>query len=1119
MMTKVDSQQIKRYLETGDLKKLFFEELGWNRLKEASLSIPYKGQEYIFDPLAEKGGFKTYTCTFTSGPVPDDRILKQLDRLLEPYAHEKIIIFLDASTTNQVWLWVKREAGKPAAPRLNKLYKGQSAKLLAQKLSKIAFGIEEEDAVDVIGTYGRIKSGFDVDKVTTKFYERFKKEHTIFLGHIQGIPTDTDHQGDREWYASLMLNRLMFIYFIQKKGLLDNSSKHQLNGDKDYLQKRLQLTQSLKGNDAFYTFYRYFLRRLFHEGLSKPELDRVPELEQVIGNIPYINGGLFDVHTLEQKYPNIQIVDEAFEHLFTFFEDFDWYLDDRPARKGNEINPDVLGYIFEKYINQKQMGAYYTKEDITKYISKNTIIPFLFEKAAEQCPIAFTPDGPVWSLLRDNPDDYIYEAASWGANEPLSEEIAVGVHNVGQRTHWNNMAPASHALPTEIWREVVARRQRYDEVRAKMVSGEIASINDLITYNLDITRFAQDVITYREGTDLLLAFYNAIEKVTVLDPTCGSGAFLFAALNILKPLYAACLQRMRAFVAERDSLDAALSTSQRKVHNCVTGFRIILARVEQHHSQEYFVLKSIVINNLYGVDIMEEAVEICKLRLFLMLVAQIQRPDELEPLPDIDFNVMAGNTLIGYTNLEDVRRIIGQNVFADSELGVSLASIEEQAKEIERSEKHFRSLQTDYNIDLKGITLQEYKQSVRHKLNKLRADLNPYLAYEYGIDHNNMPQEDNYKKSYEKWLKTHQPFHWWVEFYEIMDNGGFNVIIGNPPWKELSSVKKIYTLQNYITSTCGNLYGVCIERMQKLRSKNNWTSFIVQLPMVSSDRMSSVRKILRRNSSLLLTIPFDDRPGKLFEGIEHCRSVIFIANAGKTHTPYTLVTSKYQRWNTEARSHLFDTLDFIHVDDKQLNLDIFPKYSTHIEYSVSSKLKGQQISDFELPMNEHPIYVHRIVGYYVKAVDFIPYFWNEHEGLKKSEDYKPFYFKEKFQKVLVAILNSSFFYWFWHTYGDGFHCGYKEVRALRLGNLTQSKELSILNNLGEELMLDLQKNAKRKVVYSKNTGRIEYDEFTPRASLSIVDQIDTSLARHYNFTDCELDFIINYGIKYRKDHE
>lgn len=127
---------------------------------------------------------------------------------------------------------------------------------------------------------------------------------------------------------------------------------------------------------------------------------------------------------------------------------------------------------------------------------------------------------------------------------PFPPEVAAGLHDVGKRGGWNKPALPSHALPTEIWREVIARRKRYEDVRAKLASGEIRSINDLITYNLDIRQFAQDVIENCEGPELLRAFWHAIQEVTVLDPTCGSGAFLFAALNVLEPIYEACLNRM-----------------------------------------------------------------------------------------------------------------------------------------------------------------------------------------------------------------------------------------------------------------------------------------------------------------------------------------------------------------------------------------------------------------------------------------------------------------------------------------------------------------------------------------------------------------------------------------------
>lgn len=295
-------------------------------------------------------------------------------------------------------------------------------------------------------------------------------------------------------------------------------------------------------------------------------------------------------------------------------------------RQDNEINPDVLGYIFEKYINQKQMGAYYTKEDITGYIAKNTVVPFLFDAARAECKVAFdNPKGPtVWDLLRNDPDRYIYPAVrhgiSWQFNaahsqrgEPLErrlelpEDIAAGLNPptlhepVGEgpvqtlelRKGWNRPAPPEFALPTETWREVVARRKGYDEVRAKLAAGEVRDINDLITLNLDILQLAEDAIANSEGPELLRAFWRATGRVTVLDPTCGSGAFLFAALNILEPLYEACLDRMEAFVEDLQQ------SGEKHRPEKYADFRKILANVAAHPNRRYFILKSIILKPMW----------------------------------------------------------------------------------------------------------------------------------------------------------------------------------------------------------------------------------------------------------------------------------------------------------------------------------------------------------------------------------------------------------------------------------------------------------------------------------------------------------------------------------------
>src|SRR5713226_3970167 len=797
-----DKQRIQRYLKAFDFTALFIEELGWDYLREPPLYITLDEQyTYTLRPLVEKRGVKVYVCDPNSqGKIPDDPTLRKIEREVTRHAYEHILIYVDAAKENQVWQWVKREPGKPLAPRYNRLHKIQSGELLALKLQALAFAISEEERLNTLAVSGRVREAFDVEHVTRKFYDRFKIEHAAFLKLIHGITS----QADREWYASLMLNRLMFVYFIQRQGFLDTKKPGALDGDPYYLSNRLKMTQEQYGKDTFHTFYRYFLLRLFHDGLSKPQ--HSPAMEKLLGRVPYLNGGLFDVHVLERDNPDIQIPDEAFEKLFAFFDDFDWHLDDRPLRNDKEINPDVLGYIFEKYINQKQMGAYYTKEDITEYISKNTIIPYIVEAAEQKCLIAFNADGPVWSLLRDNPDRYIYDVVKKGCEQPLPPEIEVGIQDISRRTEWNKPASTDYALPTEIWREVVARRGRYVEIRTKLAAGEVTSINDLITYNLDIRQFAQDVITYCEGTDLLRAFYDSIEQVTVLDPTCGSGAFLFAALTILESLYEACLDRMQIMVEERDRLNAAIKQEQQQKWPAINRFREILKQVEQHPSRRYFIFKSIIVNNLYGVDIMEEATEICKLRLFLKLVSQVERFDDIEPLPDIDFNIRAGNTLVGFASYEETKRAIegktvgkafqNQMIFDDR-----LDRIEQKAQDIEQAFEQFRELQTKQDLD--PAALAANKRQLQQMLGILRAELDGYLASEYGIDRNSIPKREEYDSRLVQWQQSHQPFHWWVEFYGIMKRGGFDVIIGNPPWKEYSSVRRTYAIRNYVTEGCG----------------------------------------------------------------------------------------------------------------------------------------------------------------------------------------------------------------------------------------------------------------------------------------------------------------------------
>src|SRR5579875_3430618 len=1110
-------QEIKRLLKEQNFREIFRDELGWDHQMAAPEVVTYKNQDYHFTYLASKAGFKIYLHTFPER-IPNEQTLKQLDQRLRYAAEEHLTIFADAAHENQAWLWVKRKSGQPNATRLNRLNKNQSGELLAQKIARLFVSIDEEPTIKLTGILDRVNLAFDTEKVTNQFYREFQEKHAYFLERIKNI-TDED---DRKWYASIMLNRLMFVYFLQRKRLLDNTSSIRLEGDLDYLQHRLEQVKEKRGSGNFYEFYTYFLRRLFHEGLNLPEGLRSPELDEIIGKVPYINGGIFDVHPLERKYKNIQIPDEAFEKLFEFFKKFDWHLDDRPMRSGKEINPDVLGYIFEKYINQKQMGAYYTKEDITGYISKNTIIPFIFEKVAGRWPQAFIAGGPVWKLLQDNPDNYIYEEMAHGWLEALPPEIAAGIEDVTQRSNWNKAVDDErYALPTETWREVIERRKRYEEVRGKITSGEITSINDLITYNLNITQFARDVIAGCEEPALLRAFYETIEQVTVLDPTCGSGAFLFAALNILKPLYEACIQRMGELV-EKQSRQQAKPPSAQKESNHIAAFRQILDRVDQHRNQEYFILKSIIVNNLYGVDIMEEAIEICKLRLFLKLVAQINSPQELEPLPDIDFNVLAGNTLIGFTSMDEVRRVVTTKLINLGDTEKMLQRIEQQAKEIERDEQSFRNLQTrqGMKIDAEDIDIAGYKRLLREKLEHLRGELDPYLATEYAI------YKDKDEEAYQTWHRSHKPFHWWAEFYKIMHNGGFDVVIGNPPYVEYKNVKT-YKIGNYESLECGDLFAFTLERSLALTTPGRRLGFIVPMSCFTVDGFKNLQELYGKNVSPLFISNWsgDAHPSKLFGGVDKRLEIIIARRDANFETQCTF-SSKYLKWYSAERPRLFHTNpNYLELKDKNLVLTFptsIPKMRSHTEIQIIHKLHAckKKIGILTVPKGKHLLYYTRKASFFLQFLDFMPEVRDDTGNLREPSEMKvlPFDSKET-RNLCLAALSSSLFYWYYIVNSDCRNLNKREIISFPVPEIQDSGTYDNIESLLDQLMESYKRNSFLRTVEYTNKGKITVQYFNFRPSKPIIDEIDRVLAQHYGFTPEELDFIINYDIKYRMGRE
>ena len=337
--TSPTAKQFRDALNRNDLQKLFREELGWDNPQGGAVSVEVKGETYSFKPVARKANFTVLQMTGPDGALPSKALMRVLEQKLDTSVAERLVIYQNAAADKAIWVRFKKDGQGTRRLHTAEFTKGRRNEVLTQYLGRLYISLDDDIQGMTTIDVAQRASGLEVEKVTKKFYKEFDTIRKAFIKQIEGIedPADRDH------YAGLTLNRLMFVYFIQKKGYLDN--------DIDYLGKRLRMVQDAKGTGKFHSFYRSFLIRLFHEGLGTGSDDA--DLVKLIGKVPYLNGGLFEEHEIEAANKQIKIPDEAFKKVFAFFEGWRWTIDERQQAeaatddKRPEINPDVLGYIFE----------------------------------------------------------------------------------------------------------------------------------------------------------------------------------------------------------------------------------------------------------------------------------------------------------------------------------------------------------------------------------------------------------------------------------------------------------------------------------------------------------------------------------------------------------------------------------------------------------------------------------------------------------------------------------------------------------------------------------------------------------------------------------------------------
>ena len=348
-----------------------------------------------------------------------------------------------------------------------------------------------------------------------------------------------------------------------------------------------------------------------------------------------------------------------------------------------------------------------------------------------------------------------------------------------------------------------------------------------------------------------------------------------------------------------------------------------------------------------------------------------------------------------------------------------------------------------------------------------------------------------------------------------MAGGGFDVIIGNPPYIELKEVDTS-AIRNYKCFDAGNLYAVMLERCAALAPTSGRLGFIVPVSSISTDRYEPLQKLLARRS-LLVYSSYDDRPSRLFDGLEHIRLTIHLfSNAeveGGCH-----YSSRYNKWASTFRPLLFPALSLQRATPA-LVPGTLPKLCSPLEVSIIKKLRaeGYQLGLACNRHGEHAIFYSRKVGYFLQVLDFEPRVLDGKGRKRPPSEFKALYFDSRSAaNAALCALNSTLFYWFVTVFSDCRHVNKREVEAFpfKVERAIKGRLRQELDRLAATLMTDLDSHSEtRTMKFAHDTLTVQC--ILPRFSKPIIDEIDAALADHYGFTKEELDFVTNYDIKHR----
>jgi len=825
-------------------------------------------------------------------------------------------------------------------------------------------------------------------------------------------PRGTPERDERLFGITLM-NRLLFIKFLESRGVLPNG----------FLRERVENynenQEALAGN-----LYETQIKPIFYKLLNTTEDDRDPKYRDPsswFANVPYLNGGLFRENVENEQ--RFTVIDRILPTIVS-----DLIEGSQLDMNGGGFDPALLGSVFEKTINhieqertQKDTGAYYTPNDVTELVSTNAVDPkirdVLIETFVEEVPQDDDQAQIIRGQMEDQELSEILEAIengrSWYATP---EAIEKANERLGEMKVIDPACGSGHFLTSvmdEIHRAQLSLMRGLNHGDNSDAEERFKAKRELAlqaVYGVDADRIATEIAKLRVWLKIVEdnGWEPSFGKLPNIDVNITHG-------NSLIGLPIKGMTDTSLDIADvQGTIDEVLELREQykdeEMEDRTRINEVLDEEIRPKLTQGFIDQLNYTVETKFtepsdddDPSAAEEFREFCE---------SIQTAQLHQKVVSIKVGREDGEALS-----DDDKDTLGDQGFEWQEWRSTNKSASLEVKDRERALRT-----SDEGDDPRELLVDELVELLEGDFEFTEVERRPIAA----------DVDDIFGR----------PFHWAAEFPEATsDDNGFDVrfdlIVGNPPYGDLLSESEDALTATYRMAG-EDIAAPFVERQIQLLEEGGYIGNVTTLKLAYKASMEEIHDIFRENIKKTTIACFAKRPSKVFEGAE-VRVAIISGKKQPSDGDGEIETSEFIRFDNEMdRDQRFRNIEYRNIDGYILRKDGIGGDGNHIAIpkigleNIETVLQMLKDCDTDNTIRERS--VDSQTNHMIWRREGGDYFVNPMlEELYSAREVKPFYFDSKLEARAAFLgVSSSIFYTYWCAYGDTFHLNLGEVRAFPL---------------------------------------------------------------------------------------